>query len=345
MRRGAILVGAALLFAVPVSAMAEMQTSPVPAAALQGDQKRFAEGVAAYDRGDYKTALDIWLPLARAQDLAAQRNVAHMFRKGLGTEVDLPRALYFYEAAGRAGLATAQLNAAFMHLKGEGTAVDQRKAAYWFDLAARAGLPIAEYNLGVMYETGQGVEKNLALALGWYQRAARAGHPEALERLALLVDQTPPPNQPQSEPAPQSPSGPGTASKPAAAPSPVGSPTPAPPAPIASAPRLVTPDQGARFMRGRAAYDAGDFGQAADIWAPLAEEGVREAQYRYGQLLAFGLGRPRNERLAYQWYGVAAAQGHEGAREAAEALAPLLSDSDLAAADQAIATFTPSAKP
>ena len=68
---------------------------------LPGDQLKFEEGVQAYDAGDQAAAFAIWLPLAKAGDLAAQRNVAHLLRKGLGVEADPTRALFFYERAAR----------------------------------------------------------------------------------------------------------------------------------------------------------------------------------------------------------------------------------------------------
>src|SRR3546814_9786452 len=44
----------------------------------------FADGVKAYEAGDYKGAFDAWLPLAEGGDLAAMRNIGHLYRWGQG---------------------------------------------------------------------------------------------------------------------------------------------------------------------------------------------------------------------------------------------------------------------
>lgn len=165
------------------------------------DEARFQRGVKAYDRGDYASAFEDWLPLAQQDDLAAMRNVALLLRKGLGTERDPERALFFYERAAEAGFVPAQLNAAFMYLEGDGIPRDYKKASFWLHLAAVAGEPIAQYNLGVMFEKGLGVSRDLPRAMGWYALAARQGHSMALARLAELVPTLPPPNSPPGEAA------------------------------------------------------------------------------------------------------------------------------------------------
>src|SRR5581483_3347120 len=63
------------------------------------ESEAFQKGVAAYDKGDFKTAFGIWLPLAQQGDLAAMRNVALLLRRGEGTKKDPKRALWFYEEA------------------------------------------------------------------------------------------------------------------------------------------------------------------------------------------------------------------------------------------------------
>lgn len=157
---------------------------------------RFDEGTAAYDKGNYARAYEIWLPLAQRDDLAAMRNVALLLRRGVGVERNPERALYFYERAAHGGLVSAQVNTAFMYLEGDGIPQDYKTASFWFHAAAIAGVPVARYNLGVMYEKGLGVEVDPARALAWYALAAQAGHEQALQRLMLLVPSLPGPPPP-----------------------------------------------------------------------------------------------------------------------------------------------------
>ena len=42
----------------------------------------FDEGLAAYDRGDYATAFEEWLPIAEQGDAAAQANLGVMYANG-----------------------------------------------------------------------------------------------------------------------------------------------------------------------------------------------------------------------------------------------------------------------
>ena len=102
----------------------------------------YEDGVAAYDRSEYSTALQLWLPLAQQGHPAAQFNVGILYEKGLGVASDL----------------------------GE--------AARWYLKAAQQGDPDAQYSIGVFYETGSGVEQNLDEARKWYADVmanARAG--------------------------------------------------------------------------------------------------------------------------------------------------------------------------
>ena len=51
------------------------------------------EGVAAYDRGDYATALREWRPLAEQGNAKAQYNLGAMYYSGLGVPQDYAEAV------------------------------------------------------------------------------------------------------------------------------------------------------------------------------------------------------------------------------------------------------------
>ena len=68
-----------------------------------------------------------------------------------------------------------------------------------------------------------------------------------------------------------------------------------------------------RVKEGFAAYKAGDFKQAYNIWLPLAEAGNAEAQFRVGRLYDFEEIEDVDINAAISWYKYAAAQRHIGA--------------------------------
>jgi TPR repeat protein len=192
-------------------------------------QAAFDEGVRAYDTGDFTAAYNAWLPLAKSGDLAAQRNIGHLYETGRGVPADPKEAAVWYRKAAEDGFSRAQANLANLYLKGEGVPQDDREAALWFHKAALQGHAVAQYNLGAMYEQGRGVERDPARALGWLMLAAKAGHPQAQEAVAKVMANPAPEGIPDSLKA-----------EPRPAKSPPSKPAPEPPPP----PQAAEPDSG-----------------------------------------------------------------------------------------------------
>ena len=90
----------------------------------------------AYDRADYRTALQTWLPMAKQGSAEAQTYVGEIYEKGLGLKPD-------YHAA-----------------------------YIWYSKAADQGFSRAQINLGYLYEKGLGVESDPVAALNWYRKAS-----------------------------------------------------------------------------------------------------------------------------------------------------------------------------
>jgi uncharacterized protein len=105
------------------------------------EERLFYSGLAAYDQGRYAEAADRWQRAAEQGDIAAARNLGHLYRHGLGVEQDLPIALAWYQVAADAGLATAQYNVGMLYLQG-GPKLDKDRlgAIYWLGLAGQAGI-------------------------------------------------------------------------------------------------------------------------------------------------------------------------------------------------------------
>ncbi len=94
------------------------------------------EGVAAYKRGDYATALREWRPLAKQGNAKAQFNLGLMYYKGKGVPQDYAEAVGWYRKAAEQGYATAQYNLGWKYFQGFGVPKDFVRAFAWYDVAA-----------------------------------------------------------------------------------------------------------------------------------------------------------------------------------------------------------------
>lgn len=323
--------------------------------------KQFRQGVSAYDAKKYGRAFELWLPLAQNGDLAAQRNVAHLLRRGLGVEQDLPRARKFYEQSAEFGFVTAQTNLAVMLLEGEGGEPEPDEAAYWLDRAARGGHPIAQFHLARLYETGTGVEPNPGRALGWYALASRSGHQPSLDRLAELVMILPGPSSDSDAlrdiaNAPSSKIDETEAVNAPDEPKPPETPVPEPDAQATQQPVEApnTPESAAKSETSSAtkqdvtsseldeavsSYSSRRFQDAQLQFEALAYRGNSEAQYRLGRMRNRGEGEPRDPVAALAWWTVAAETGHAKSEKAANDLNRELGPRRRAEAEREAAQF------
>lgn len=96
----------------------------------------FEEGVAAYEKKDFATALKEWEPLASK------------------------------------GHTSAQLNLGTMYIEGQGVPQDYKEAVKWYRLAADQGYANAQNNLGAMCENGLGVHQSRVMAFALYNVSA-----------------------------------------------------------------------------------------------------------------------------------------------------------------------------
>jgi TPR repeat protein len=109
----------------------------------------FERGVQAYAAGDYQTARKLWQPLADNYDLAALRNLGHLYRLGQGVKKNGKKARKYYQKAAKLGHAPSQTNLAQMYLSGDGIAYDAEKGRYWLEKAAAQGYPPAKKLLAI----------------------------------------------------------------------------------------------------------------------------------------------------------------------------------------------------
>ncbi len=113
----------------------------------------FNEGVAAYSRGDYASALREWYVPASQGEARAQYNIGVMYYKGIGTRRNL------------------------------------NEAAKWISAAAKQENGAAQLYLGVMHSLGEGVPQDLVLSHSWLDRAIM-NLPEGPDRIEAIRQRT-----------------------------------------------------------------------------------------------------------------------------------------------------------
>src|SRR5271163_4306109 len=91
---------------------------------------RLEDGIAAYERGDFSAALQLFQPLAERGDASAQCNLGLMYEQGRGV------ALQWHRMAAEQRNPEAQFNLGVMYEEGRGGAQDRVRAHMRFNLAA-----------------------------------------------------------------------------------------------------------------------------------------------------------------------------------------------------------------
>ena len=77
---------------------------------------------------------------------------------------------------------------------------------------------------------------------------------------------------------------------------------------------LAQPAVAGQFEDGQTAYDRGEYATALQLWQPLADQGVAQAQFNVGEIYLDGKGVPTNETEGLKWLQFAAEQGYAEAQ-------------------------------
>ena len=160
----------ALGFALGVYSAALKQTAADLALALgfTGALQDADAAAAAYQKGNYPTALRLLRPLADQGDAPAQFNLGIMYYHGRGVRQNDPEAAKWFHLAANQGDAPAQFYLGIMYSEGQGVPQDYAKSAKWYRLAADQGHAQAQYNLGLWYAS----EGDAVSAHMWFNLAA-----------------------------------------------------------------------------------------------------------------------------------------------------------------------------
>lgn len=132
----------------------------------------FKDGGDAYIRGDYETAANEFIPLAKRGDHRAMYALGSMYVAGQGVEKDLKKAFELFKEAAQNGRADAMYKLGVMYEEGVGTKKSTKKAIRYYQKSAKLGYPLGQYHLGLMYLNGSGVKQNSINAYAWMVVAA-----------------------------------------------------------------------------------------------------------------------------------------------------------------------------
>ena len=139
-------------------------------------------GVDAWQRGDYKKAVEEWRAPALAGDPDAQFNLAQAYKLGRGVPVDPALAQSWYLKAARQGhLQAADNYALALYQDGK-----RAEALPWLEKGAMRGEPRTELVLATMLFNGDGAPRDPARAYALMSRASQQGLKSASENLAQM---------------------------------------------------------------------------------------------------------------------------------------------------------------
>ena len=113
-----------------------------------GANADFDKGMAAYEAGDYQTALAEWRPQAEAGDTDAQYNLGLMYYEGECVPQDYAEAAIWYRRAAEQGVADAQNNLGVIYERGHGVPQDYLMAHMWYNLVGSGGSGLAQKKPG-----------------------------------------------------------------------------------------------------------------------------------------------------------------------------------------------------
>ena len=136
--------------------------------------------------GDHPAEFEMYREAAQGGSVLAAYNLGVSYRDGIGTEVDVSKALAWFETAAAGGDDTAAFNIAVIHDEGNLVPEDDQTAIAWYDLAVARGNVDAMVNLGIMLETGEGIEPDAAQAAELYAQAAERGDMFAANKVVEL---------------------------------------------------------------------------------------------------------------------------------------------------------------
>ena len=138
------------------------------------------DAVVAYDKRDYRTALDLISPLAEQGNADAQFMLGRMYDSGHGVPKDYAAAVAWWRRAANQGNTQAQVNLGYMYRLGQGVPQDYGHAHMWFNLAA------AQNNANAIKNRDIVAKQMTPVQIAEAQKLAREWKPNAITLEDLL---------------------------------------------------------------------------------------------------------------------------------------------------------------
>jgi cell division protein FtsN len=145
------------------------------------------DGVEAWGRGDYDTAVAQWQGPAAKGDADAMFNMGQAYKLGRGVPRDLDKAEDYFRRAAQKGHLRAGDNYGILLFQTN----RQAEAMPWLNAAADRGEPRAMYILGIAAYNGDYTAKDPVRAYALMTRAAATGLQQAQTSLAAMNDGMP----------------------------------------------------------------------------------------------------------------------------------------------------------
>ena len=196
-----------------------------PLLSTAGEGKNYNQGAFYFAQGDYITAFNIWLPLAKQAEPDAQYSVGLLYDQGKGVSKDTNQGLKYIQLASEQGLPAAQyylgikyyagididrdttkarqlliqaakqdhlpaqFQLAIFYAEGEGGPQDQQQATYWLSKASESGYSPAQHSLAARFLTGKGTALDVDRGIFWLKKAADQHDTDALRDLGFMYFQ------------------------------------------------------------------------------------------------------------------------------------------------------------
>lgn len=168
---------------VMISAAFLIAAAPAPSVSSTAARANAVkEGVDAWGRGDYPTAVNAWRPAAIAGDADAQFNLGQAYKLGRGLPVDLGMAEDWYRKAAQQGHLQAQDNLGLIMFQNG----KRQEALPILAKSAARGEPRAQYIYGTTLFNGELLPKDWVRAYALMTRASAAGLGPASTSLAQM---------------------------------------------------------------------------------------------------------------------------------------------------------------
>jgi clan AA aspartic protease (TIGR02281 family) len=145
----------------------------------------YFDGVAAFLREDYATAMRFFRPLAESGHAKAQQYVGFMYDYGRGVQQSSVQAAMWYRKAAEQGNDLAQNSLGLLYLTGDGVPKNYDEAMKWTLMAAKQGNAAAQSGVSMNYKRGLGVPQNYILAYMWEKVSGHDPYYEQVARKAL----------------------------------------------------------------------------------------------------------------------------------------------------------------